>query len=59
MTLVTVQIKGQNGKGKTVFTADHWDGLSAVSRTLALHDRLRDVTAGQPFTVLSATRRKR
>lgn len=50
---ITIHVRGQNGTGATTFTLAEWTAMnSPIDRVLALHDRLRDITGGQPFDVL-------
>jgi hypothetical protein len=50
---VTVTIKGQGGLGTTVIDGQAWSYMSPARRVLFLHERLRTITKGEPFDVLS------
>lgn len=50
---ITIDIRGVNGSGRATFAAAAWSELAPVSKILALHDALRDVTAGRPFAIVN------
>lgn len=50
---VTITIRGQGGLGTTVIDAQAWAYMSPARRVLFLHERLRTITKGEPFDVLS------
>jgi hypothetical protein len=56
-TKVHITIRSVAGEeAHTSVDAQAWDYMSPARRVLFLHDRLRKVTKGQPFEVVSQTR---
>jgi hypothetical protein len=55
-TKVNITVRNVTGEeAHTSVDAQAWDYMSPARRVLFLHDRLRKVTKGQPFEVVSQT----
>jgi hypothetical protein len=50
---VSITIRGQGGLGVTAIDAQAWAYMSPARRVLFLHERLRTITKGEPFDVLT------